>query len=461
VPADEVEPAVSPWLTLVILILTILAFVGSSMLTQWIAGGVNEDALSIATNAAPAIQDLTNARDELVRIAIAARPALSSTQGLDEPALATLAEALPALRQNLRRYLKHPFYPLEEARYTEVDRSVDGLEARAADLEAAVAAGDQRAALDVKRTGLLRTVGRVDRAISQLVELNTQQLRRLGLEIPQRRRHAHEVGYALQATTAILSLILMSLVIRGTRDYARLLALARAASRARDDLLATVSHDLRNPINAIILTVRALRRASSDPRTDKQTARIQRATERMNRLIDDLLDAAKIEAGVLRIEPRPEDASGLIEAAIELHQPIAEEKSVRLAWCPPASAAVVSGDRHLILRVLSNIIGNAIKFTPPGGSTTVRAERLAAEVQFSVSDEGPGIPAEHRPYIFDRYWYQKTGNRRGSGLGLYIAKGIVEAHGGRIWIEAAGPGTTVSFTLLLDRAPGGSPGAGG
>jgi signal transduction histidine kinase len=187
------------------------------------------------------------------------------------------------------------------------------------------------------------------------------------LAIPQRRRRAHQIGYVLQAMTAILGLILMSLVIRGIRDYARLLALARTASRARDDLLATVSHDLRNPITAIALSVRAIRRASPDTRMEKHAARIERATERMGRLIDDLLNAAKIEAGVLRVDLQREDASGLIDAAVEMFRPIADERSVRIAWRPPAATAAVSCDRHLILRVLSNIIGNAVKFSPQGG----------------------------------------------------------------------------------------------
>lgn len=445
-------PAVSPGLILAILILTISGFVGTTLLVHWIASVVNEDAISIATNAAPAIQNLSEARGELVRMAISGASALSSAREGRDVDVATLTATLSALRQDLMRYLKQPFYPREDVRYVEVDRTVHLLEARAVDLEAAVAAGDRRGAIDIVNTGLLPAIGRVDSAIARVVQFNAEQQRRLALDIPRRRSRAHEIGYLLQALTAMLCLILMSLVIRGIRDYARLLARARAASLARDDLLAMVSHDLRNPLNAVSLTVKAMRRASRDARTEKQAARIERATERMDRLIDDLLDAAKIEAGVLRVDPKPELASGLIDAVVEMFRPIADEKSIRIAGRPPAAAAVVACERHLILRVLSNTIGNAIKFSPQGGSITVRADSLPAEVRFSVSDDGPGIPAEHRAHIFDRYWHQKKGNRQGSGLGLYIAKGIVEAHGGRIWIGSEGPGTTVSFTLPLARA---------
>jgi len=333
---------VSPRLILATLVVTILGLVGATMVTQRIAGSVNDDAISIATNAAPAIQDLSDARGQLDRIAIAGASALASKPEVDESDLATLAAALPALRQDLQRYLRQPFYPREDVRYAELDRAVRLLETGAANLRVAVAAGNHHAARDIVRTALLPAVRRVDDALSRLVAFNVEQLRRLGLEIPARRLRAHQIGYGLQALTAILGLILMSLVIRGIRDYARLLARARAASRARDDLLATVSHDLRNPINAIALTVRSMRRASSDARAEKQVVRIQHATERMDRLIDDLMDAAKIEEGALRPDPRPEEVFRLVESAVEMFRPIAEEKSVRILWRPPTAPAVVS-----------------------------------------------------------------------------------------------------------------------
>lgn len=441
----------SPWLGFAVLIVTMVGFVAASLLAQRIASSVNEDAISIATNAAPAIQDLSTARSELVRISIAVASAASGA-GADNSDGATLAAALPALREALSRYLRQPFYPREAARYAEVERTMSVLEARVSDFEAALAAGDHRRAGDIGKTALLPAVAGVDEAISRAVLFNVQQERRLGLEIPNRRRHAHQVGYVLQAFTAVCGLVLMILVFRGIRDYARLLVRARAASRARNDLLATVSHDLRNPINAISLTVGAMQRASPDAVIEKQVARIERATERMNRLIDDLLDAAKIEEGVLRIDGKPEDAFRLIESAVELFPPSAGEKSVRVAALTPASQALVHCERHLILRVLANIIANAVKFSPPGGAVVVKVEPLVDAARFSVRDEGPGIPAAHRRHVFDRYWHQRQNNRRGTGLGLYIAKGIVEAHGGRIWIEDARPGTIVSFTLPLERS---------
>jgi signal transduction histidine kinase len=172
----------------------------------------------------------------------------------------------------------------------------------------------------------------------------------------------------------------------------------------------------------------------------------------MSRLIGDLLDAARIEAGVLTAVPQPEDATSLIESAVELLRVIAVEKNIRLVAAPTATAGVVSCERNLILRVLVNLIGNAIKFSPEGSAVSIGAEAQAEQVLFSVADIGPGMPDEHVAHAFERYWQQAHSDRRGSGLGLYIAKGIVEAHGGRIWIESApGHGTTVRFTLPIAR----------
>jgi signal transduction histidine kinase len=441
----------SPWFIIAVLIITMVGFVGTELFAQHLADRINEEALSIATNASPAIEHLSEARGELVRIAVAAASAASGARPIGDDDVAALTAPLSSLRQDLRRYLKQPFYPREDRRYADVDRAVRALEARVADFRAAVATGDRRRAVDALETGVLPAVVPVDRSIAQIVLFNAEQEHRLGLEIPRQRRHSHKVQYWLQGLTAVLGLLLMSFVIRGIRAYGQLLTQARAAARARDDLLAAVSHDLRNPINAITLTVRSLRRASSDPATEKQAARIERAAERMSRLIADLLDAAKIEAGVFRVERKPEDAAKLMEAVEEMFRASADDKSIRLVSRPPAGEVVVPCERHLISRVLSNLLSNALKFSPEGAAVVVAVERLPAEARFSVSDEGPGIPAEHRSHVFDRYWQQKKGDRRGSGLGLYIAKGIVEAHGGRIWIDTAtGRGTTVSFTLPLD-----------
>jgi signal transduction histidine kinase len=229
---------------------------------------------------------------------------------------------------------------------------------------------------------------------------------------------------------------------------ARLYRQALEATRAREDLLATVSHDLRNPLSTIRLASFSLGRAGLEGAPAEAVARIERAVGRLTRLIDDLLEAARIEAGVLRTTVQPEDATALIEATTELLRPAAAERSIELCTRTEPGLTVLC-DRHLVMRVLANLITNSIKFSPPSGQVRVEADAGGgADVQFSVSDDGPGIPAEHLPHVFDRYWQPKGSDRGGSGLGLFIARGIVEAHGGRIRVESTpGHGTTMRFNL--------------
>jgi signal transduction histidine kinase len=235
-------------------------------------------------------------------------------------------------------------------------------------------------------------------------------------------------------------------------ENANLYDRALAARRAREDLLATVSHDLKNPLNAIKLSTRSLGKRLDGERERESVARIERAADRMSRLIHDLLDAAKIEAGVLRAAPQSEDAFDLIGSASEMFRVIAADKGIRLVTTGTPSTDQVLCERSLILRVLANLIGNAIKFSAAGSSISIGEAALADQVVFSVADTGPGIPEEHLSHAFDRYWQQEGADRRGSGLGLYIARGIVEAHAGRIWIESTvGRGTTVRFTLPTAR----------
>ncbi|HXM39017.1 MAG TPA: GAF domain-containing sensor histidine kinase [Gemmatimonadales bacterium] len=235
-------------------------------------------------------------------------------------------------------------------------------------------------------------------------------------------------------------------------DNARLYQQARQASRARDDTLAVVSHDLRNGLNTVLTAVGLLRRSlppDSDGQRDRRHVEaIRRSADRMNRLIGDLLDVASIEAGRLFVEPHEEAVRPLIHEALEAGRPQALEKSLRLEERLPQHSPDVVCDRERVLQVLGNLIGNAIKFTPEGGSVTVSADPVGDEVMFAVRDSGVGVPAKQLPHVFDRFWQATPKARLGSGLGLTIAKGVVEALGGRIWAESrAGEGTTFFFTL--------------
>jgi signal transduction histidine kinase len=220
------------------------------------------------------------------------------------------------------------------------------------------------------------------------------------------------------------------------------------AIRRREDFLAIVSHDLKNPLNAIMMTVEMLDRSPpADERTQRQVGTIRRAAGRMLTLIRDLLDIVAIEAGRFEVQVQTEEAGAIVREAVEMMQPIATERSHQLGFAIPSSAVQVSCNRERILQVFSNLIGNAVKFTPAGGKIAVEAEVVGPHVRFSVTDNGPGLSDRHLAHIFDRFW-RANPKAGGTGLGLFIAKGIVEAHGGTIWAESApGHGSQFLFTL--------------
>ena len=222
------------------------------------------------------------------------------------------------------------------------------------------------------------------------------------------------------------------------------------ATQLRDQVLGVVAHDLRNPLSAILLQIWALRRHGAEPerRSVKPAEVIERAARRMNRLIQDLLDVAVMESGQLTIERARLSARELIVEAVDMQRPLASSSSLELRVDVDRDLPDVWGDRDRLLQVFENLIGNAIKFTKAGGCITVGAASRDHEVVFRVADTGSGIAPENLPHVFDRFWQATRAGRHGAGLGLPITKGIVEAHGGRIWVEsAAGSGSTFFFTI--------------
>jgi PAS domain S-box-containing protein len=224
----------------------------------------------------------------------------------------------------------------------------------------------------------------------------------------------------------------------------------RQAVRARDQVLAVVSHDLRNLLDPISMNAaQLLEDTPAGSLARRPLERIRRAVEQMDRLIRDLLDVASIEAGRLVLAPEPIDPADLVAEALECHRPAAERKSRRLVGAVPPDLPTVEGDRYRLLQVFTNLVGNALKFTPLEGTVTVGAERFGAgEVRFFVADTGPGILEEDLPHLFEAYWKSPSHREPGSGLGLAICERIVTAHGGRIWVESEpGAGSVFSFTL--------------
>jgi len=200
----------------------------------------------------------------------------------------------------------------------------------------------------------------------------------------------------------------------------------------------------------ILLQAGALKRQAPEPerRSQKPLEVIYDAANRMNRLIQDLLDVALMEAGQLTVQPARLSPRELIAGAVDVQRPLASSSSLELRVDVDRDVPVVWGDRDRLLQVLENLIGNAIKFTEPGGSVVVGATSRDREVVFWVADTGSGITPEDVPRIFDRFWQGTRPGRQGAGLGLPIAKGIVEAQGGRIWVESTpGQGSTLFFTI--------------
>ncbi len=243
-------------------------------------------------------------------------------------------------------------------------------------------------------------------------------------------------------------------------ENAELVRDLRAAVVARDDTLSIVSHDLRNPVNAVKMLAAAILRAGERaelPADVSEHAGVMlQAAGQMDALIQDLLDVSKLESGRLALRPGAVHIADLVDAASGVLRPFAEQTGVILSASIPGEMPAVDVDSDRIVQVLSNLISNGIKYTPAGGAVNVSAAADVDVVRVTVRDSGVGIPPADLPLIFDRFWQSKRTNRSGAGLGLTIARGMVRAHGGRIWVESApGEGTAVHFTV--PRATSGEP----
>jgi signal transduction histidine kinase/DNA-binding response OmpR family regulator len=235
-------------------------------------------------------------------------------------------------------------------------------------------------------------------------------------------------------------------------ENARLFAQAQSALRARDEMLAVVAHDLRNPVSTIMLGSDLLLDTTPEDAAHafqrRHLGTVKRSAERMNRLIGDLLEVSRMVGGKLAMAPQEEDAAMLVKEASAMLRPLAEARGIAFRVHGGAELPRLRMDGARVMQVISNLVGNAVKFTPEGGSVTLGAEWVGSEVRVSIADTGPGISPEQLPHVFGRFWQADDADRRGLGLGLSIARGIVEAHGGRIWVESElGEGSTFFFTL--------------
>lgn len=304
----------------------------------------------------------------------------------------------------------------------------------------------------------------------QLPELLSQFTRRQGAELERARialaTTADEAVIGLAIVSALTLLFLggvMSLIVRelrrkrrADREIAELLRREREISLLRKENVDVVSHDLKNPIAALKLRMQLLARRSgeSNPALERDLRLAMQSVNSMESLVRDLLDHAKMDSGKLILSPRACTANELLSAALSRLEPLAQDKGVHLSHYEEPGFPTVECDPGRIGQVLENLLGNALKFTPRGGSIRLSATFQARQWMVSVADSGPGIPADKLPHVFERFWQDSATAKKGNGLGLAIARGIVESSGGRIWAESRpGQGTEFFFTLPLEASP--------
>jgi signal transduction histidine kinase len=220
----------------------------------------------------------------------------------------------------------------------------------------------------------------------------------------------------------------------------------------RDSVLSEVAHDLRSPLSVVMMAADLLLQEDmSDIERVQRVTLIRRSAERMNRLIQDLLDVVRLQSGHMLLECYPLSVSGLMDEVDETERPQAVAKHQEFRITLPVPDFELCADRERLIRVLDNLIGNAIKFTQSGGHISVDVTMRDGEVVFTVADDGPGMDAETLKMLFEKFWQREPSTTHGLGLGLTISKDIVEAHGGRIWASSGnGKGTTVHFTIPME-----------
>jgi signal transduction histidine kinase len=371
--------------------------------------------------------------------------------------LARLQRGSREFRANLEQLKESSLTPAGLSLLAEVERSATEFKRQQKELVAARAHeqdGDSLARrfeteLQPRRRGLAR-------ALDRLVEQKSARLAESYAQAARDRRRLMASTWALVGSLVILALAIAGLFARKlTRAYrmeAEAHGAAQKALSARDELLGIVAHDLRNPLGAITLKAAAMRMQAEAESARKQAGSIENIAIRMDYIIRSLLDVASVEAGQFSIKPAPHRVEGLLQETADLFGTVAASKAIGFDLDVSDPDLAIHADRDRVLQVLSNLVGNAIKFTPRGGHVSLTVEGGEKLVRFSVADTGPGIDAQYGRRIFERFWKLEQIGSKGTGLGLFIAKQIVEAHQGRIWVEShPGHGATFNFELPAAR----------
>jgi DNA-binding NarL/FixJ family response regulator len=242
-----------------------------------------------------------------------------------------------------------------------------------------------------------------------------------------------------------------AVLVGDTEERVRIEAALREAhevTRQRDEMLGGVAHDLRNSLGAITAYASLLEEGAGDETQREYARTLLQVSGRMDALLQDLLTVSRLERGALDLSPGPLDPAALARDAVQVIEAAAAQQDVSVRLSLPEGLPAVLADGPRMLQVFSNVLEYALRSTGPGGSLTLEAEPLEREILFMVTDTGAGIAAVDLPHVFDRFWHARTTDRGGGGLGLAIARGIVERHGGRIGVESTeGMGSTFFFTL--------------
>jgi len=247
--------------------------------------------------------------------------------------------------------------------------------------------------------------------------------------------------------------------VRAFDDTKEALSRSVVEKAGHQDVLAMVTHELRNPLAVISMTAQYLGDRAADAETREAAVDVQHSAARMTRLLSDLLDGARIDAGTFRVVPAPHDVGALMHEIRASYTPLFEARQLNFTVDAPAPPVpgVIAFDHDRIVQVLSNLLSNAMKFTRAKGTVNLLANWQADCVEFVVRDSGPGIAKDALPHVFERFWKAGTESRDGLGLGLYICKTIVDAHGGRIGVESGrGNGATFRFTLPVGQPASGA-----